>query len=475
MKSEKLIRYTTWGLILTGLISMGWWLSIDPTRDFTESLPGLDNRGGGMGAGEEVVIGELFETMESSFTAMQETWPRFRGENFDNISRSTVPLLSKFAAGGPEILWKVELGEGHSGAAIWKGLVYILDYDEDERADFLRCFSLTDGRELWKRGYHVAIKRNHGMSRTVPAVTEDYILTIGPRCHVMCLTRENGDFLWGIDVEKEYESEVPLWYTGQCPLIDGNTAVIATGGKALMIGVDLATGEKIWETPNPDGWKMSHSSIIPYTYGGRNMYVYSAIGGIFGVAADGPDAGTILWKAPQWNKSVVAPSPVCMPDGKIFITAGYGAGAMMLRLRESGGQFSVEILDDYAPREGLASEQQTPLLWNGHLFGILPKDGGTLRNQLICVNPADTKKVVWSSGSDKRFGLGPYMLADNKMFLWNDDGTLFILQPSVSGYIELDQVKVIEDGHDAWAPLAVADGYMVMRDSKMLVCVNLKK
>jgi outer membrane protein assembly factor BamB len=475
MKPDRLIRYTTFSLIILGIISIGWWLGKDPTGDFVESVPGLDNRGGGFGSDEKIVIGELFENFGETYTELSETWPRFRGEDFDNISKSRVPLKDKFGTTGPEILWSVELGEGHSGAAIWKGLVYILDYDEDERADYLRCFSLTSGQELWKRGYNVAIKRNHGMSRTVPAVTEEYILTMGPRCHVMALDRETGDFLWGIDVEKDYESEVPLWYTGQCPLIDENVAIIATGGNALMIGVDMATGEKLWETPNPNGWKMSHSSVIPFEFGGRKMFVYSAIGGLVGIAADGDDVGTVLWEVPQWNKSVVAPSPVCMPDGRIFITAGYGAGGMMLQLKANNGQFTVDILADYAPREGLGSEQQTPLLWNGHLFGILPKDGGTLRNQLVCVHPSDPQKIVWSSGSDVRFGLGPFILADNKMYLWNDDGTLFILQPSLTGYIELDQARVIEDGHDAWAPIAVADGFMVVRDSKTLVCLNMKK
>ena len=475
MQPERVIKYSTWALIAVGIFSLAWWLSLDPTRSFAESVPGLDNRGAGFGADENVIIGELFEDFGATFTELSETWPRFRGENFDNISRSGIALKDKFPATGPEILWSVDLGEGHSGAAIWKGLVYILDYDEEGRADQLRCFSLVSGKELWRRGYNVAIKRNHGMSRTVPAITEDYILTIGPRCHVMCLDRKTGDFLWGIDVEKDYESEVPLWYTGQCPLIDDSVAVIATGGKALMIGVSMASGEKLWETPNPNGWKMSHSSVFPYTFGGRKMYVYSAVGGMAGIAADGPDAGKLLWEVPQWNKSVIAPSPVCMPDGKIFITAGYGAGAMMFQLREAGGNFNVEILHEYAPREGLSSEQQTPLLWNGHLIGIMPKDGGTLRNQMVCVHPSDPKKVVWSSGPEKRFGLGPYMIADNKMYLWNDDGKLFVLQPSLSGYIELDMAQVIPDGHDAWAPIAVADGYMILRDSHTMVCVDMRK
>jgi hypothetical protein len=48
------------------------------------------------------------------------------------------------------------------------------------------------------------------MSRTVPAVTEDHILTIGPRSHVMCVRRQDGEFLWGLNVEKEYEARNSL-------------------------------------------------------------------------------------------------------------------------------------------------------------------------------------------------------------------------------------------------------------------------
>jgi outer membrane protein assembly factor BamB len=164
-----------------------------------------------------------------------------------------------------------------------------------------------------------------------------------------------------------------------------------------------------------------------------------------------------------------------MPDGKIFITAGYGNGSMVFQLNEKNGEFSVSLLADYKPGEGLASEQQTPLYWNGHLFGILPKDGGTLRNQLVCVDPSDTKKIVWSSGSDKRFGLGPYLIADNKIFLLNEEGTLYIVKPSVSKYIESDNLKIIAGGQDAWAPIAVADGYMVLRDSKTMMCIDMRK
>jgi outer membrane protein assembly factor BamB len=383
-------------------------------------------------------------------------------------------LVSSFGGKKPALLWSVELGEGHSGAAIYNGRAYILDYDEIKKTDQLRCFALETGQELWRRGYKVLIRRNHGMSRTVPAVTEKYILTIGPRGHVMCMERESGNFIWGLDIAKEYGSEIPLWYTGQCPLIVNDVAILATGGTALLIGVDCATGKVLWKTPNPDGWKMSHASVIPFAFKGRNMFVYTAIGGVIGVAADGPQVGTVLWKSDKWNKSVVAPSPVCTPNGRIFLTAGYGAGSMVLQLTENGGTFTAGVFKTYKPGDGLSSEQQTPIQTDGHFFGVMPKDAKTLRNQLVCVDAEDPSKIVWSSGSESRFGLGPYLLVDDFIYLLNDDATLYIIRKSLKGYEELDHVQLF-DGVDSWAPLAVADGYLLLRDSKKMVCIQLKK
>jgi outer membrane protein assembly factor BamB len=470
----RLFKAIPLALAISGVLAILWWRLHDPGRNWEVSGPDGDGFTDSEAIVENIVIGEHFQRFIDAEPEEGERWPRFRGDQSDNILRSDIPLIDGFGNQAPEILWSVELGEGHAGAAIFDAFVYVLDYDEDIRADMLRCFDLKTGKEIWRRWYGVQIRRNHGMSRTVPAVTEEFILTIGPRGHVMCLDRVSGDFLWGLDIEKEFESEIPLWYTGQCPIIENGVAVIATGGNALMIGIDCASGEILWETPNPGNWKMSHSSVMPFEFGGRRMYVYSASGGAAGIAADGPDAGSILWETSQWNHPVVAASPVCMPDGKIFLTAGYGAGSILLQLDENNGSFSVEVLKTFRPGEGMSSEQQTPILVDGYMFGVLPKDARTLRNQLVCVRPDDPTDIVWASGPTARFGLGPFILADGKFFLLDDDATLYIIRHSVSGYVELDSVKLF-DGHDAWAPLAIADGYMVLRDADRMVCIDLKK
>jgi len=43
----------------------------------------------------------------------------------------------------------------------------------------------------------------------------------------------------------------------------------------------------------------------------------------------------------------------------------------------------------------------------------------------------------------------------------------------VDKYIQLDQVRVLKDGHDAWAPFAIANGYLIMRDADTMVCIDL--
>jgi outer membrane protein assembly factor BamB len=471
---EQLLKIMPMAALIVGGVALIGWIRYNPTKDFLISEPGRDGYFDEASIAESVAIGEYFERFGTTEIAFRDIWPRFRGGQSDNIYTSDIPLINSFGNNVPPVKWSVELGEGHAGAAIYKGLVYVLDYDEELRADMLRCFSLDTGEEIWRRWYKVQVRRNHGMSRTVPAVTENYILTIGPRGHVMCMERETGEFLWGIDIEKEYESEIPLWYTGQCPLIEDDVAIIATGGTALMIGVDCATGEILWETPNPGGWKMAHSSVMPFEFGGRKMYVYSASGGVAGVAADGADRGSILWQSTQWNHPVVAASPVCMPDGKIFLTAGYGAGSMLLQLSEKNGQFDLEVLTTFKPGEGISSEQQTPVLVDGYMYGVLPKDARALRNQMVCVRPEDPTHVIWASGPTARFGLGPYILADEKFYLLDDDATLVIIQKSTTRYIELDRIQLF-DGHDAWAPLAIADGYMVLRDADKMICIDLKR
>ncbi len=459
-----------------GLAALALWRAHDPTAGLARRMPGMDGRPpAGAEPKEKISIGELFEEAGGQPSTLPGSWPRFRGPNFDNISPETTPLADRWPEGGPPLLWSVDLGEGYAAPAVHHGRAYLLDYDEKKKADALRCLSLEDGREIWRRSYRVKVVRNHGMSRTVPAVTDRIVVTIGPRCHVMAVDPESGAMKWSLDLERDYGTVTPLWYTGQCPMIDGDTAVIAPGGpEALMIGVDVETGRVAWRAPNPKGWKMSHSSVMPMTLAGKRMYVYCAQGGVAGVSAMKEDAGRLLWENPEWNSQVIAPSPVVLDDGLVFVTAGYNAGSLLFKVTEQDGKYEARTVRRLATAEGLASEQQTPIHFNGHLFSVLPKDAGALRQEFVCVRPEDHGKVLWSSGKTKRFGLGPYLLADGKFFLLDDEGVLTVIRASTERYEELARHKVLQ-GPDSWGPIALAGGRMILRDARRMVCIDVAR
>jgi outer membrane protein assembly factor BamB len=263
-----------------------------------------------------------------------------------------------------------------------------------------------------------------------------------------------------MDLVKQFGTVVPEWYAGQCPIIDGGKAIIAPGGSSLMIAVDCATGKIVWQTPNPDGWGMTHCSIAQMTLNGKKMYIYCSTGGVTGVDAAN---GSVLWKTDAWkNKIANVSTPVVIGDGRIFLSSGYNLGAMMIRVSEQGGKFGVETL--YSLKASVfGSDQQTPILYKGYIYGVRPN------RQLVCLDL--NGNVLWDSG-EARFGMGPYTLAGGNIYLMNDTGVLTLAEATTSGYKQLAQAKIL-NGNDSWGPMAIAGGRLIARDLTRMVCVDI--
>jgi outer membrane protein assembly factor BamB len=391
------------------------------------------------------------------------SWPGFRGSNRDGVATDSTPLAGSWGAGHPQKIWGVDVGEGYAGAAVHGGRVYLMDYDREAQADALRCLSLADGAEIWRFSYPVAVKRNHGMSRTVPAVTDRFVVAMGPKCHVICLDAASGRFIWGIDLVREYGSTVPAWYAGQCPLIDGDRVILAPSGDSLLVAVDLATGAVRWKTPNPRGWKMTHVSVTPMELAGRRTYVYCGHRGVAGIAADD---GSLLWETGDWKISIATvASPVPVSDCRIFLSGGYEAGSMMLEIDGEGGKFTAKTVFRL-DAETFGATQQTPIFFEDHLYGVRPN------GELVCLDLMG--KVLWSSGPGHRFGLGPFLVADGKIFAMDDKGGLSMAVASPAAFKLLGKAKVL-DGHDSWGPMALAGGRMIVRDLTRMACIDLTR
>ncbi|MBN1854141.1 MAG: PQQ-binding-like beta-propeller repeat protein [Pirellulales bacterium] len=478
-------------LALLGIVLIMAWLETGTLGDLEIRIPGPDYPNDQRTLNSETtpppVAGEPIRG-DGIPAAIPGDWPWFRGANHDGICRDATPLLRTWPAEGPPALWTITLGEGYASAAIHDGCVFVLDYDEQSQADTMRCLSLDDGREVWRNSYPVLVTRNHGMSRTVPAVVGKSVISFGPRCHVACWDTETGTCRWLIDLVGQYGATVPRWYAGQCPLIDRDQLILAPFGDAMLIALDYETGDILWESPNPRGWKMTHASVVPMEFENYRMYVCCGTGGVAGVGAED---GSLLWDSTEWPEQfATSPSPVPLPGGRIFLSSGYAnkTGSLMLQLTKEADSlsttgapapgtspdvsrikdpppFQAELAYRLTPKQ-FNSEQQTPIYYDGHLFAVRKRGGG----QLVCLDLEGNER--WNSAGD-RFGHGPYMIADGLIYVMDNHGKLAMVEATPSAYNRLGQCVVFEDGYDAWGPMALVAGRLIVRDMTRMTCLDV--
>jgi outer membrane protein assembly factor BamB len=207
---------------------------------------------------------------------------------------------------------------------------------------------------------------------------------------------------------------------------------------------------------------MTHASIRAIDMHGVHQYVYCAEPGVVSVNAED---GEILWRDETWyNRTAYVPTPVVMPGNKLFLTSGYNAGAAIMHVK---GLNEVEIIKRLDARKSFGSDQQTPIFYEGYLYGV------TTGGQLACLDTDGN--VVWESGVKNKYGLGPYILADGKLLVLHDmKGTLHLIEATPDGFNDLDSVEVI-DGHEAWAPMAIASGRIILRDVTQVKCIELPR
>jgi outer membrane protein assembly factor BamB len=469
VRSGKASAFLPAAAAVVGLVVFVLWLTHKPNIPLNRRIPGTDRApsGEGPGGGNPVLAGKLIKGPGTP-SDLPGSWPGFRGPDRTGLAvgqaqsqAAATRLARSWGPTGPRELWGIDVGEGYAGAAVANGRVYVVDYDRQKKQDAIRCLSLADGKEIWRFAYPVPVKRNHGMSRTVPAVTDKYLVSMGPKCHVACLDAITGELRWGLDLVRQYGATVPPWYAAQCPLIDNGAAILAPAGNdVLLMAVDLETGKVRWQTPNPHGWKMTHSSVVPMEFGGQRMYVYCASLGVVGVSAKD---GHLLWETTDWKISIATvPSPTILENGRIFLAGGYNAGSLLLELREEQGRLTPHTVLRLTP-EVFGATQQTPVYFEGHLYGIRP-DG-----QFVCLTPDG--KVVWSSGPSHVFGLGSFLVADGLIFALNDSGLLSLFEANPAGFRLLAQAQVLK-GRESWGPMALAGNRLIVRDLTRMVCVD---
>jgi outer membrane protein assembly factor BamB len=140
---------------------------------------------------------------------------------------------------------------------------------------------------------------------------------------------------------------------------------------------------------------------------------------------------------------------------------------MIMQIRPDGDGWSADVIKELSPNQ-FNSEQQTPILFEGHLYGIRKKGGG----KIVCMDLQGNE--IWNSGQE-RYGHGPYMIADGVILSLSDRGLLGMTEATDAAYRPLAEFQVFDGGHDAWGPMALAGGRLLVRDLTRMSCLDLRQ
>ena len=400
-----------------------------------------------------------------------EDWPQYLGPNGNSISAQK-GILRSWPQNGPEVLWTVTVGRGFGGPVVKEGKVYLLDRD-DQVGDNLRCLDLSNGKELWNFAYDASGSVMYPGSRSVPIIDGNNIYSCGHNGDVYCINIDTHKPVWNKNVWKDFGGDrIPRWAITQNPLINGDLLILASQTPQTgVVAYEKLTGKVKWTTPSlgPVGYV---SPAIVKVSGQDQVVMITASAGRRGgsgkVVGIDPLTGKILWEYGNWQCPIPVPSAVDAGDGRVLITGGYEAGAAMIKIeKKADGSYSATEL--YKTIE-FGAHTQPPILYNGYFY--VQYSTNERKDGMVCMSIDG--QIKWKTKRTPLFDKGSMILADGLILSTDGQTDLYLIEPDPNAFKPLATAELLK-GKQNWAPIALADGKLLIRDQTQLKCVKVAR
>ncbi len=387
-------------------------------------------------------------------TGPARDWPQFRGASRDGAA--PVASLEPWPESGPKVLWRRPIGTGFSALSVAGERFYTMFAADD--VEYAAAFEAATGHQIWRTPIGESFHDEFGDGpRSTPTVDGDAVFVLGSHGRLASLAAADGVKRWEVDLLERFGSRVPQRGFAFSPLVDGELVLIRAGGgegKAFA-ALDRATGEVRWTAL--DGGPTMASPIVA-TVGGARQYVFAGSETVTALSA----AGEVLWTY-DWERGTIA-MPIFIPPDKVFVSASYDVGAVLLQLgplgREGadGGESPVrELWRNRVMKNHFSSSVHR----EGHVYGF---DGATLK----CVSVA-TGEQTWAK---RGFGKGSLILVGDRLVVLADQGTIALLDASPDGYVERARFQAL-DGK-SWTAPAYAGGRLYLRNLTEMMALELE-
>lgn len=395
-----------------------------------------------------------------------DDFPQFLGPNRDGRV-DHVELAHDWKVIKPRLLWKNPIGAGWSAFSAVNGFAVTLE--QRGREELVTCYEIDSGRLIWS---HATVTRHETIPggtgpRSTPTIHEGIVYTLGAVGDLLALDGATGERVWNTNllerykVPKEEDVDGIAWGRSNSPLVVDDLVIVPAGGPANGPWVSLAafhrkTGELVWEAGNQ---QVSYSSPILATIDGVRQIVCIHEKS---VAGHDPKSGKILWSH-DWpgrsNGDANVSQPVPIGDRELFLSKGYGKGAMLLDLKADSPQsFSVKTL--WEDQTLLKTKFTNVVLYQGHVYGL--SDG-----ILECVNVSNGKRQ-WKKG---RYLQGQILGVSDVILIQAESGEVAMVEANPEGYRELGRFTAIEG--KTWNNLCLFGKRLLVRNAEQAACYEL--
>ncbi len=377
-------------------------------------------------------------------------WPQILGPDRNGVAQSE-RLAESWPKDGPKVLWTARSGSGFAGPAVVAGRVVLFHRAGD--ADRIEALNVETGDSMWKANYVAQYRGGVNPDsgpRCVPLIHEGSVYAFGAAGELHCVSLEDGSRRWTRKLYDDYEGDEGYFGAGSTPIVADGKLLVNVGGrdKAGLVALALDSGETVWKKTDEAA---SYSSPTMATIDDRQCVVFVTR---LNVVAVDPASGEEVLRFPfgRSGPTVNAATPLVCGDS-LFVTASYGIGAQLVKLR-SGEPDIVWSSDDV-----LSSQYSTAVYRDGYLYGIDGReDVGVAR--LRCVE-AKTGKAAWTA---EGFGVAHVILAGDKLLLLKVSGTLVLAEASPKKFAPLAEAKVA-DGITRALP-ALSNGRLYVRSNE---------
>jgi outer membrane protein assembly factor BamB len=392
-------------------------------------------------------------------SAFAQDWPQFLGPQRNGVYAGT-NLATTWPKEGPKRLWERSIGAGFAGPAVARGQVILFHRTGDN--EVVESIAADSGKTTWTFPYPTKYRDDFGFDegpRAIPTVAGDSIYTLGAEGTLHCLDFATGTNRWTMSASKDFGASKGYFGFACSPLVVKEVAIMNIGGRdgAGTVALDIRTGKLKWKATSDEA---SYSSPVLYQAGDRDVALVFSRSGLFGLAvADGAVIWKHFWRA-RMQASVNAAAPVIVDD-TVFLSASYGTGATLLKLKPGG----VETL--WASDDSISNHYSTSVYRAGFLYGFhgRQEEGQALR----CID-AKTGKMRWEHDGETA---GSVVLAGDRLLVLTERGELVAVAADPAKYRELARAQVL--GGKVRAFPAVANGKMYARSLNQLVALDLSK